>query len=77
MTVRGGGGHNPANRQAIIDAIRSLIREHGFSPTVREIAQATGIQSTQTVKFHLDALKRDRVIDFEPRSPRTIRLVKR
>ena len=77
MTLTGAPAHNPANRQSVLDAIRSLTREHGYAPTVREIRKATGIASSQTVKYHLDALKRDGKIDFVPHSPRTIRLVKR
>lgn len=47
------------NRQAaILETIRSSIRDRGFPPTIREIAAATGIKSTNGVNDHLVALAR-------------------
>lgn len=43
---------------AILETIRRSIRERGFPPTIREIARATGIKSTNGVNDHLVALER-------------------
>lgn len=63
-------------RQQIYDFIAAYIKDNNFSPSMREITEGVGLQSTSTVKGHLDRLQRDGYLDFEPSKPRTIRLVK-
>lgn len=55
-------------------AIINHIETHGYPPTVREIAQATGIKSTNTVFKHLKRLEQDGRISVKTDSPRAIRL---
>lgn len=64
-------------RREILLVIDDLIEEHGYSPTFREIMSAIGIHSPSTLHVHLHALKSTGWIDFEPRSPRTIRVLRR
>jgi hypothetical protein len=42
--------------QAVLDCIRSLCKENGFSPSVRDICVAMGYKSTSTVQMYLDRL---------------------
>jgi repressor LexA len=62
-------------REMIIDAIKKLTKEHGYPPSVRELADAVDLKSTSTVQGHLERLKRDGRVDFEQGCPRTLRVV--
>lgn len=44
-------------QQQIYDFILQYTDEHGYSPSVREIAAASSLKSTSTVHFHLRALE--------------------
>ena len=43
--------------QLILDFINSFIQENGYAPSVREIGQAVGLQSTASVSYHLHQLQ--------------------
>lgn len=61
-----------------IDFLRILqtyIKEHGFSPTVRELCGLTGLSSTSTVKGYLDRLEEKGIIEKQYDKPRTITIV--
>lgn len=60
--------------RAILDAIQASIDLHGYPPTMREIAAATGIASVSTVSEHLDRLQADGYLRRQPGSPRAITL---
>lgn len=64
-----------AIQNAIIGFIRRSTKERGYPPTVREIGDAVGLSSSSSVKFQLDNLYRAGNITWEPKSPRTIRVV--
>ena len=49
--------------------------EHGYAPTVREIAEAVGLRSTSTVQAHIDRMERDGVIFRTRGISRTVRVV--
>ncbi len=62
-----------------IDFLRILqtyIKDHGFSPTVRELGKLTGLRSTSTVKGYLDRLEEKGIIKKENDKARTIRIIK-
>lgn len=61
----------PRQRQ-ILDVIVHHQREHGFPPSVREIAAAVGLGSPATVKVHLDNLSEMGYIRKDPAKPRSI-----
>jgi repressor LexA len=61
-----------AVQQRIVEAILAFKVEHGYAPTVRELAAATGLSSPSTVHHHLDTLERMGVIARQPDKPRTI-----
>lgn len=42
----------------ILEYVRQFMQENGYAPSIREIGQAVGLQSTATVSYHLEQLKR-------------------
>lgn len=70
MSLRG-----DITRENIIEVIEEYTARNGFSPTVREIGDLVGIKSTATVHGHLEKLKKQGKIDWNPTQPRTIRRV--
>lgn len=59
---------------AIVQALRELITEHGYSPTVREIGQRVGLKSTSSVKHQLDVLLEAGIVTYDPRRSRTLEI---
>lgn len=54
--------------------IRRYIRDHGFPPSYREIGDAVGLRSTQTVSRFLQLMERQGRIKRVPGSPRSVTL---
>lgn len=46
-------------RQAILQFLVDFIAENGWSPTHSEIAEAIGLRSSYSVRWHLDVLEKD------------------
>lgn len=63
-------------RAGILKVIVEYRDEHGYPPTIREIADATGASSTSNVSHHLLAMERQGVIERTPGASRGIRVVK-
>jgi repressor LexA len=59
-------------RREILDFIASHLREHGYPPSVREIAGAVGLASPSTVHSHLAVLQQDGYLRRDPTKPRAI-----
>ena len=62
MEVRNGTGGTVMARtsnkaQLILDFIDQFIQENGYAPSVREIGQAVGLNSTASVSYHLHQLQ--------------------
>src|SRR3954447_15247250 len=51
--------HDAARKQRIIEYIADTVRQRGYPPTVREIAEAVGLASTSAVHHHLMKLERE------------------
>ncbi len=51
-----------SKQQEIYDYILSFSEEHGYPPSVREMAAAVGLKSPSTVHFHLKALRENGLI---------------
>lgn len=49
-------------QRAILEFIRKYIEDHGYSPTLQEIANSQGLSSLATVHEHLQALDKKGVI---------------
>lgn len=61
-------------KQEILQFLNHFIRENGYAPSVREIAQAVGLRSTATVHYHLNALRDEGAISMDQMKNRTITL---
>jgi len=59
----------------ILEYIEAHIKEHGYSPSVREIGEAVGLASSSTVQGHLDRLEKQGKIARVKILPRTIRVL--
>ncbi len=65
-----------SNRQLdIMSFIRTHFKDKGYPPSVREIGEAVGLQSTSTVHGHLDRLERKGLIRRDPSKSRTIEIL--
>lgn len=69
-------GDPPTERQALIlELIRRHWREHGFGPTLAELAAAAGLPFGSSVQGHVLALCRKGYVAWKPGSSRTLRVV--
>jgi repressor LexA len=62
-------------QQKIMAFLREFINEHRFPPTIREIGERVGITSTSVVKYNLDILERENLIERDRDISRGIRIV--
>ena len=70
---RGDRGEVPTGRQRmIIQAIVGHTREHGCSPSNREIAERAGLASTSSVSHHLQKLRDAELVSYDDGCPRTV-----
>jgi repressor LexA len=61
-------------QQAVLQFLKRYLREHGFPPTVREIARHFGMAGPKGAKKHLDALVKKGSIERVARLPRAIQM---
>jgi len=66
--------HDAARKQRIIEYIAETVRQRGYPPSVREIAEAVGLASTSAVHHHLEALEREGLLERGATHSRAIRL---
>jgi repressor LexA len=65
-----------ANRQGeVFEFIMKHVRENGFAPSIREICTALGLRSTSTVHYHLTALAKRGLIQWEGGKNRAIKVL--
>ncbi|MGB3341051.1 MAG: transcriptional repressor LexA [bacterium] len=50
-------------KKKILKIIRDFMEDHGYSPSIREIAKKLRFKSTKAVKVHLDALAQQGLIE--------------
>ena len=62
-------------RSEILTYVRGYTREHGWAPTISEIALAVGLVSPNSTRNHLQRLVADGFMRMEPRQARAIALV--
>ena len=62
-------------QRGTLDFIVSYVRDHGFPPTIREIADSCGGVQVQAAVDRLRALERKGYISRVMGSPRTIRVL--
>ena len=61
-------------RDEILRFLTQFIHENGYAPSVREICDAVGLQSTATVQYHLNALRSSGVLPQSNMKKRAITL---
>ena len=61
-----------STREKVLDFLSSFVRQHGYSPSIREIGQAVGLKSSSTVYNHLRRLKQEGLIVACQQKPRTL-----
>ncbi|KIV58119.1 XRE family transcriptional regulator [Aneurinibacillus migulanus] len=64
-----------ARQMEILDFIKKEVKEKGYPPSVREIAEAVGLASSSTVHGHLDRLEKKGLIRRDPSKPRAIEIL--
>ncbi|GAA0361088.1 transcriptional repressor LexA [Bacillus horti] len=65
-----------SNRQrAILEFIKSEVKDKGYPPSVREIGEAVGLASSSTVHGHLARLEKKGLIRRDPTKPRAIEIL--
>jgi repressor LexA len=62
-------------RERIVSAIAAYWSEHGYAPTMREVAAAAGLRSPESVHTHLQQLAAEGRIRYQPETPRSLRVV--
>lgn len=58
-------------REAILDYIKEYSLANGYSPTIREMAEAVNLNSTSAVHFHLQEAVRDGELQYQRGRMRT------
>lgn len=56
---------------AVLGAIKTFWAEEGFSPSIRDIMEATDISSSSVVRYHILELVRAGAIERTPRVARS------
>jgi repressor LexA len=59
----------------VVRLISQLTEEHGYPPTLAELARALGLKNRMTVHQHVAALKKKGVVRWEPGLNRSLRIV--
>ncbi|URN93945.1 MAG: transcriptional repressor LexA [Candidatus Pristimantibacillus lignocellulolyticus] len=60
---------------SILEFIKQEVKDKGYPPSVREIAEAVGLLSSSTVHGHLDRLEKKGFIRRDPSKPRAIEIL--
>jgi repressor LexA len=63
-----------ARQRRILDYIRRTVNERGYPPTVREIGEAVGLNSSSSVHAQLSNLERRGLLRRDPSKPRAMEL---
>ncbi len=69
--------HDAERKQKILECIAQAVADHGYPPSVREIADSVGLASTSAVHHHLIALERGGLLERGTHSSRALRLTRR
>jgi repressor LexA len=59
----------------MLQYIRDVVGRRGYPPSIREIGEALGLQSTSTVAHHLKVLQRKGYLHRDPGRPRTMEVL--
>lgn len=61
-------------QQLVYDYIKQYVKQNGYPPTVREVAEALGCKSASTAQFHMQKLEELGYIVRDPAKPRAYEL---
>jgi len=61
-------------QQLVYDYIKQYVKQNGYPPTVREVAEALGYKSASTAQFHMQKLEELGYIVRDPAKPRAYEL---
>jgi repressor LexA len=59
----------------VLDALQRLHDQHGFAPSLREVADEVGLASASSVHAHVVRLEERGLLERRPRLSRTVRRV--
>jgi SOS-response transcriptional repressor LexA len=62
--------------ERIVAFIDLYIKEHGYSPSFREIPEAIGVRSTSHVSYWIDKLVQEKRLTKEPNISRSVRVAR-
>jgi repressor LexA len=65
----------PARQKDVLSLILTLTEEHGYPPTLAELAKALGLKNRMTVHQHVQALKKKGFVHWEPGLNRSLRVM--
>lgn len=65
----------PPRQQEVYDLLLFYIRQHGYPPTMKELAELIGVRSVNAVAEHLRALQRKGLITISRGAARAISIV--
>src|SRR5258708_6131656 len=61
-------------QRKILQVIRESVQEHGYPPSMREIAEAVGLSSTSSVSHQLKTLQDKGYVHRDTGRPRTVEI---
>ena len=62
-------------QEQVLATIRTAVRERGYPPSIREIADAVGLKSSSSVHHQLEQLSKLGYLRRDPSRPRAIEVV--
>jgi repressor LexA len=65
----------PPRQKEVLSLIVQLTDEHGYPPTLAELAKAMGLRNRMTVHQHVVALKKKGLVRWEPGLNRSLRVL--
>lgn len=65
----------PPRQREVVRLIVELTDEHGYPPTLAELAKSMGLRNRMTVHQHVAALKKKGIVKWEPGLNRSLRVI--
>ena len=62
----------PTKQREVLEALLTFIDDNGYPPSIQQLCGLCGVSSTSTIHFHLSALKKKGLIDWNPAEKRAI-----
>lgn len=62
----------PTKQREVLEQLLNFIDENGYPPSIQQLCKLCGVSSTSTIHFHLSALKKKGLVDWNPAEKRAI-----